>query len=141
NRIVFDINKTDTGLHSVYFTNDDQENIYQSSLQNKDIDKIEKIVKKNESKLTQNDKLISNKRNLFLSSEKTKLNRKKYIIDSLEINLFTSALFQDSGTVKSEGNTYTDGSSVIEMDTDNKVLEYVNPSQERTNPEDLSSVK
>lgn len=110
-------------------------------MQNKDIDKIEKIVKKNESKLTQNDKLISNKRNLFLSSEKTKLNRKKYIIDSLEINLFTSALFQDSGTVKSEGNTYTDGSSVIEMDTDNKVLEYVNPSQERTNPEDLSSVK
>ncbi|ECB9829248.1 transcriptional regulator [Listeria monocytogenes] len=141
NRIVFDVNNTDTGLHSVYFANDDQENIYQSSLQNKDIDKIEKIVKKNESKLTQNDKLISNKRNLFLSSEKTKLDRKKYIIDSLEINLFTSALFQDSGTVKSEGNTYTDGSSVIEMDTDNKVLEYVNPSQERTNPEDLSSVK
>ncbi|MBC1968233.1 transcriptional regulator [Listeria marthii] len=141
NRIVFDINNTDTGLHSVYFANDDQENIYQSSLQNKDIDKIEKIVKKNEGKLTQNDKLISNKRNLFLSTEKTKLDRKKYIIDSLEINLFTSALFQDSGTVKSEGNTYTDGSSVIEMDTDNKVLEYVNPSQERTNPEDLSSVK
>ncbi|MBF2361655.1 transcriptional regulator [Listeria marthii] len=141
NRIVFDINNTDTGLHSVYFANDDQENIYQSSLQNKDIDKIEKIVKKNESKLTQNDKLLSNKRNLFLSTEKTKLDRKKYIIDSLEINLFTSALFQDSGTVKSEGNTYTDGSSVIEMDTDNKVLEYVNPSQERTNPEDLSSVK
>ncbi|MBF2347699.1 two-component system activity regulator YycH [Listeria marthii] len=141
NRIVFDINNTDTGLHSVYFANDDQENIYQSSLQNKDIDKIEKIVKKNEGKLTQNDKLLSNKRNLFLSTEKTKLDRKKYIIDSLEINLFTSALFQDSGTVKSEGNTYTDGSSVIEMDTDNKVLEYVNPSQERTNPEDLSSVK
>ncbi|HBM4627582.1 TPA: transcriptional regulator [Listeria innocua] len=141
NRIVFDINNTDTGLHSVYFANDDQENIYQSSLQNKDIDKIEKIVKKNESKLMQNDKVISNKRNLFLSSEKTKLNRKKYITDSLEINLFTSALFQDSGTVKSEGNTYTDGSSVIEMDTENKVLEYVNPSQERTNPEDLNNVK
>ncbi|MBC2134124.1 two-component system activity regulator YycH [Listeria innocua] len=141
NRIVFDINNTDTGLHSVYFANDDQENIYQSSLQNKDIDKIEKIVKKNESKLVQNDKVISNKRNLFLSSEKTKLNRKKYITDSLEINLFTSALFQDSGTVKSEGNTYTDGSSVIEMDTENKVLEYVNPSQERTNPEDLNNVK
>lgn len=141
NRIVFDINNTDTGLHSVYFANDDQENIYQSSLQNKDIDKIEKIVKKNESKLAQNDKVISNKRNLFLSSEKTKLNRKKYITDSLEINLFTSALFQDSGTVKSEGNTYTDGSSVIEMDTENKVLEYVNPSQERTNPEDLNNVK
>ncbi|HHQ0972835.1 TPA: two-component system activity regulator YycH, partial [Listeria innocua] len=140
-RIVFDINNTDTGLHSVYFANDDQENIYQSSLQNKDIDKIEKIVKKNESKLMQNDKVISNKRNLFLSSEKTKLNRKKYITDSLEINLFTSALFQDSGTVKSEGNTYTDGSSVIEMDTENKVLEYVNPSQERTNPEDLNNVK
>ncbi|MBF2680534.1 YycH family regulatory protein [Listeria innocua] len=141
NRIVFDINNTDTGLHSIYFANDDQENIYQSSLQNKDIDKIEKIVKKNESKLAQNDKVISNKRNLFLSSEKTKLNRKKYITDSLEINLFTSALFQDSGTVKSEGNTYTDGSSVIEMDTENKVLEYVNPSQERTNPEDLNNVK
>ncbi|MBC1980345.1 transcriptional regulator [Listeria welshimeri] len=141
NRIVFDINNTDTGLHSVYFANDDQENIYQSSLQNKDIDKIEKIIKKNQNKLTQNNKLILNKRNMFLSSEETKLNRKKYIIDSLEINLFTSALFQDSGTVKSEGNTYTDGSSVIEMDTDNKVLEYVNPSQERTNPEDLSSAK
>lgn len=136
-----DINNTDTGLHSVYFANDDQENIYQSSLQNKDIDKIEKIIKKNQNKLTQNNKLILNKRNMFLSSEETKLNRKKYIIDSLEINLFTSALFQDSGTVKSEGNTYTDGSSVIEMDTDNKVLEYVNPSQERTNPEDLSSAK
>ncbi|MBC2274381.1 transcriptional regulator [Listeria welshimeri] len=141
NRIVLDINNTDTGLHSVYFANDDQENIYQSSLQNKDIDKIEKIIKKNQKKLTQNNKLILNKRNMFLSSEETKLNRKKYIIDSLEINLFTSALFQDSGTVKSEGNTYTDGSSVIEMDTDNKVLEYVNPSQERTNPEDLSSAK
>ncbi|MBC1955504.1 transcriptional regulator [Listeria welshimeri] len=141
NRIVLDINNTDTGLHSVYFANDDQENIYQSSLQNKDIDKIEKIIKKNQNKLTQNNKLILNKRNMFLSSEETKLNRKKYIIDSLEINLFTSALFQDSGTVKSEGNTYTDGSSVIEMDTDNKVLEYVNPSQERTNPEDLSSAK
>lgn len=141
NRIIFDINDTDTGLHSVYFANDDQDNIYQSSLQNKDIDKIEKIVKANESKLTENDKLILNKRNLFLSSDETKLNRKKYIIDSLEINQFTAALFQDSGAVKSEGNTYTDGSSVIEMDTENKVLEYVNPSQERTNPEDLSSVK
>lgn len=141
NRIIFDINNTDTGLHSVYFANDDQDNIYQSSLQNKDIEKIEKIVKANESKLTENDKLILNKRNLFLSSDETKLNRKKYIIDSLEINQFTAALFQDSGAVKSEGNTYTDGSSVIEMDTENKVLEYVNPSQERTNPEDLSSVK
>lgn len=141
NRIIFDVNNTDTGLHSVYFVNDDQENIYQSSLQNKDIDKIEKIVKANGSKLTENDKLILNKRNLFLSSNEIKLNRKKYIIDSLEINQFTSALFQDYGTVKSEGNTYTDGSSVIEMDTENKVLEYVNPSQERTNPEDLSSAK
>jgi regulatory protein YycH of two-component signal transduction system YycFG len=132
NRIIFDTNKTDTGLFTVYFTNDYEDTIYQSSLQERDIKSAQKIVNEADKKnaLTEVPEVLPSKHSIFLSNEPVKMKSEKYIVDSMDINLFTKALFPDMGSVKNEDNSYTNGSSKIVLDTDNKVLEYINPSQE-----------
>ncbi|WP_088810431.1 MULTISPECIES: YycH family regulatory protein [Listeria] len=141
NRIIFDTNKTDTGLYTVYFTNDYEDTIYQSSLQEKDIESVRNIVEEanKEDVFNEVPEVRPSKHSIFLSNERIKMSSEKYIIDSMDINLFTKALFQDVGSVKNEDNSYTNGSSKIVLDTTNKVLEYINPAQEvTTNTETIS---
>ncbi|WP_439443165.1 YycH family regulatory protein [Listeria aquatica] len=143
NRIVFDTNTTEAGLYTVYFTNDRLDTVYQSSLPQKDIAIVRNLVDNaNEADgLTKVDEVSTSNHTLFLSKKATTLKSKKYIIDTMDISSFTKALFPDASSVKNEDNSYTDGSSKIVLDTDNKVLEYINPAQENTNPAVQSEMK
>lgn len=141
NRIIFDRNATDTGLHTVYFANDKNQTIYQSSLQEKDLAVAEKLVTEAKDTFTQNDAIIDQKRRLYLSYSPVTLDSRKFIISSIKIDLFTAALFQDTDSIKNEGNNYTNGSSIIQVSPKYKTLEYVNQAQERSHPESLSKRK
>ncbi|EUJ30416.1 Two-component system yycF/yycG regulatory protein yycH [Listeria grayi] len=141
NRIIFDKNASDTGLHTVYFANDQNHTIYQSSLQEKDMNEVASIVNKAKDTFIENDVVIDQNRRLYLSSSPLNIDSRKFIISSIKINLFISALFQDSDSIKNEGNNYTNGSSIIQVNPEYKTLEYVNQAQERNRPELLPKQK
>ncbi|WP_099225153.1 YycH family regulatory protein [Listeria costaricensis] len=142
-RIVFDMNNTTTNLHPVYFANDDEQMIYQSTLQQQNMDDVIEAVNnaKSDNQLTKLNEVDSGSHKIYLSDNQPEINSETYIIDSIDIGLFTKALFPDSESVKNEDNSYTDGSSKIVLDTENKVLDYINPAQEITDTNSFTKQK
>ncbi|MGG1481982.1 two-component system activity regulator YycH [Bacillus smithii] len=71
---------------------------------------------------------------VYLPKEKTTMIRYKYIPDFIETEKFKDALFSDPHFVKknvnSEGEEYTDGSSLMRVNYTNNMMFYVNPAQE-----------
>ncbi|WP_163651689.1 YycH family regulatory protein [Listeria sp. PSOL-1] len=143
NRVTFDIYSGNTNLHNVYFANDAENTIYQSTVSKKDISSLESILASADKKnaLQQMTPVDNDGRLIYLSNRKIEIESETYIVDLLEINSFTKALFSDSGPIKNEDNSYTNGSSKIVLDDRNKILRYINPSQEQSYSEKIANNK
>ncbi|KKB37441.1 YycH family regulatory protein [Bacillus thermotolerans] len=80
---------------------------------------------------------------LFLPEESPRLKREKYLPDELNVEDFKDLLFEDPSLVKKgtsgEGEEYTDGSSLMEVNYDTNTISYVNPAieSETTTPGSL----
>ncbi|MBC1500914.1 transcriptional regulator [Listeria weihenstephanensis] len=139
NRITFNLNKSENGLFSVYFGNDSNEQMYQGSIQQDQVDELKEILTKQKKDLVVADQLYKNKQYLFLSDRPVKLKQQQYVIEAIDIGLFKNALFGDGSKVKGQDNSYTNGSSSMTVNPDDKVLTYVDPAQERRDTSQLSS--
>ncbi|MBC1912450.1 transcriptional regulator [Listeria booriae] len=139
NRITFNLNKSENGLFSVYFGNDSNEQIYQGSIQQEQVDVLKNIMKEQKSELAEMDTIFKNKQYLFLSDKLVKLKQQQYVIETIDIGLFKNALFGDGNKVKGQDNSFTNGSSSMTVNPEEKVLTYVDPAQERRDTSQLSS--
>lgn len=79
-------------------------------------------------------KKLGDNRQLFLPEGSPSLMRYKYYPDDIDTLKFKDALFTDPSIVKkgtkTNGEEYTDGSSLMKVLHKNKKIEYVNPAQE-----------
>ncbi|WP_338752383.1 YycH family regulatory protein [Bacillus sp. FJAT-52991] len=79
-------------------------------------------------------KELEDDRQLFLPEGSSSLMRYKYYPDDIDTVKFKDALFTDPSIVrkgtKPEGEEYTDGSSLMEVNYESKTIEYVNPAKE-----------
>ncbi|MFK2826580.1 two-component system activity regulator YycH [Bacillus sp. B190/17] len=76
---------------------------------------------------------------LFLPEEQPVLSRYKYLPDDINIEDFKDLLFSDPSLVKkvpkTNGEEYTDGSTLMKVDYNTHMISYVNPAKEsETNP-------
>ncbi|MBM7648163.1 regulatory protein YycH of two-component signal transduction system YycFG [Bacillus ectoiniformans] len=77
---------------------------------------------------------LKNGHTIFLPNEETSLLRYKYYPDYIATEKFKDALFSDPSYVKkgakSDGEEYTDGSSLLRVNYNNHMIFYVNPAKE-----------
>ncbi|MBC6316143.1 YycH family regulatory protein [Listeria grandensis] len=139
NRITFNLTKSENGLFSVYFGNDSNEQIYQGSVQQDQVNMLKQILTEQKTVLAPVDEVYKNKQYLFLSNAPVKLRQQQYVIETIDIGLFKNALFGDGSKVKGQDNSFTNGSSSMTINPDAKVLTYVDPAQERRDTSQLSS--
>ncbi|MBC1473938.1 transcriptional regulator [Listeria grandensis] len=139
NRITFSLTKSENGLFSVYYGNDSNNQIYQGSIQQDQVNMLKQILTEQKTVLEPVDELYKNKQYLFLSDAPVKLRQQQYVIETIDIGLFKNALFGDGSKVKGQDNSFTNGSSSMTVNPDAKVLTYVDPAQERRDTSQLSS--
>lgn len=76
---------------------------------------------------------ISNEHVIYLSTEESKMLRYQLIAANLESEKFKNALFKDPSVVQKNyqpyGEEYTNGSSLMRVNTDKSTLSYVNPAE------------
>ncbi|WP_051999534.1 two-component system activity regulator YycH [Listeria cornellensis] len=88
NRITFNLTKSENGLFSVYFGNDSNEQIYQGSIQQEQVDMLKQVLTEQKTVMASVNELYKNKQYLFLSDEPVKLQQQQYVIETIDIGLF-----------------------------------------------------
>ncbi len=75
-------------------------------------------------------------KSLFIPEDSITMNRLQYYTDELDPDKFKDALFSNPSFVKRDlltyGEVYTDGSSLMNVNSTQKILSYVNPAAQKT---------
>jgi regulatory protein YycH of two-component signal transduction system YycFG len=131
--IINDMNTAGSGA-TVYFVSVPNKLVYKSTIASSQLKELKKVylAKTNHYMEYTAHKLKTG--TVYLPKEKTTMIRYKYIPDFIETEKFKDALFSDPHFVKknvnSEGEEYTDGSSLMRVNYTNNMMFYVNPAQE-----------
>ncbi|WP_203364006.1 two-component system activity regulator YycH [Bacillus sp. REN10] len=120
---------------SVYFISTNERLVFESEVSSPTLSTFKKnyLNQSREWDIYVSKKLDEN-RQLFLPEGVPSLMRYKYYPDDIDTVKFKDALFTDPGIVKkgtkTDGEEYTDGSSLMRVSTKDKMILYVNPAKE-----------
>jgi regulatory protein YycH of two-component signal transduction system YycFG len=135
NRIVIDLKPTNKENSSIYFVSYDDRLVYESHVNSSVIAKFQNEFAKPAIKYDSYFPYeVSGKRILYMPKNPSKMVGYKYFYNEINPEKFENALFNDPSFVKkdelSDGEEYTDGSRLMNVDADKKMVTYVDPAEE-----------
>ncbi len=146
NRLVIDWSKGSKEGIYVYFINTTTHKVYQAAVDKEDRDAyIERLNSQLTSLPVYNEIERAGKLSLYISGSPEKLTRSTYYMEDIPTDRFKNALFSNPSLVRTNplrtnGLEYTDDSAMMEVDFQNRSLNYVHPASESNisiNPSDL----
>lgn len=138
NRIVFNVenrSKEDGLVYFIQYGNPKEQHIYVSHISFADVKGYKNQFYDVSNQLTPYFAFkATDERTLFIPDIQTNLTSFKYFLNRLDAEKFKDALFSDPSFVQknyvTNNEEYTDGSSMMMVDNDTKMLSYVNPAEE-----------
>jgi regulatory protein YycH of two-component signal transduction system YycFG len=134
-RIVIPVEKEKEGI--VYFVCMKDRKIYKATVNNFSLQEIQNTYYYQAEKYPRYFVYdIDVTKSLFIPEGPITMNRLQYYTDELDPDKFKQALFSNPSFVKQDlltnGEEYTDGSSLMKINSTHKILSYVNPAAQRT---------
>ncbi|MFS0821117.1 YycH family regulatory protein [Bacillus sp. 1P02SD] len=87
---------------------------------------------------------LSETNSVYLPKDEISVNRLDYFTDTIDIKTFVDRLFTDSDLVKgdrlSTGEVYTDGTRLLRIYTNQKYIEFINPTRMSGNQSDTTDL-
>jgi regulatory protein YycH of two-component signal transduction system YycFG len=134
-RIVIPVEKEEEAL--VYFVCMKERKIYKATVNNFSLQEIQNTYYDQAKKYPRYFAYeIDAAKSLFIPEDSITMNRLQYYTDELDADKFKDALFSNPSFVKRDlltyGEVYTDGSSLMNVNSTQKILSYVNPAAQKT---------
>ncbi|WML50385.1 two-component system activity regulator YycH [Neobacillus sp. PS3-34] len=134
-RIIINMENPDKANGTVYFVSSETQQVYSSHVAPSYFNDLNRNFYKNAlnypSYFAYN---VTEKRTIFLPEKETQMMAYKYLPVTLNSEKFKEALFSDPSIVRknilNDGEEYTDGSSKMNIDYNNNMLLYVNPTED-----------
>lgn len=120
---------------NVYFINTNTEAVYRLSAEAADVKELNEEIKTiYETFQPFSLYEVAEGKSFYLPSTELKINSYKYYTELLDEREFRDALFEDPKLVRQNetGRGYTDGLSKMNVNTDTMMLNYIDPSQEKS---------
>jgi regulatory protein YycH of two-component signal transduction system YycFG len=134
-RIVIPVEKEEEAI--VYFASTKDRKVYKATVNNFSLQEIQNTYYYQEEKYPRYFAYDINKtQTLFIPEGRVTMSRLQYYTDELDSNKFKEALFSNPSFVKRDlltyGEEYTDGSRLMNVNSIQKILSYVNPAAPKT---------
>jgi regulatory protein YycH of two-component signal transduction system YycFG len=135
NRIVINLAHGTKEESSVYFISTSERKVYESHINPDRLATFLTKVERNKNRYDVYGAYQLPGRTKFLPAEETKLTQYKFYSDSIDPVKFKNALFSDPSFVRrdmfADGEKFTDGSSLMDVDYSTNMIFYINPAQEQ----------
>ncbi|UAC48131.1 hypothetical protein K6959_16395 [Bacillus aquiflavi] len=137
-RIVIDIENSQKEEGTVYFIAENKKKVYASDVSSSLIRGFERNFYRGADRHPQYMAYETENKTIFFPKEEPVLPQFKYVPEILEPELLKDALFTDPSFVQktflTSGEEFTDGSSMMTVSYENRLLSYVNPAEESDDP-------
>lgn len=135
NKIVINLSKESKEEGTIYFIATDEGKVYESHMNQERITTLINMINRNRVRYNAYGAYdLPDGRTKYFPSQETVLNQYQYYSDYIDPEKFRNALFKDPSFVRRDmlanGEQFTDGFSLLNVDYLTNMIFYVNPSQE-----------
>ena len=132
-RLVIHMDEDKHDKVTAYFVSYENNKIYEAQVKNASIQTFEEINHQMENEYQRYLSFdLTETKKIFLPADNFTMYRLQYYTDLMDPNTFKNALFSDPTYVKKDflpsGEVYTDGSRLMRIDSDQLMMQYVNPA-------------
>ncbi len=112
--------------HAVYFISKDQGTVVTAALETEALEQFASSYAKTGNFVRYENITITNQQSVIVPAGRQKVKGYSYLSKQVPASSFKKALFSTPDTVKQEGDIYTDGSSLMKVNSKTSMIEYKN---------------
>ncbi len=125
-RIVVFTESSGDNNHAVYFISKDQGTVVTAALETEALEQFASSYAKTGNFVRYENITITNQQSVIVPAGRQKVKGYSYLSKQVPASSFKKALFSTPDTVKQEGDIYTDGSSLMKVNSKTSMIEYKN---------------
>ncbi len=137
-RIVIFTENSDESNHSIYFISGDKRTVIAASTENEDLKQFGESFANIKDYVRYKEVAITDERSVIVPANEQRVLGYRYLTKNVSAASFVKALFSSPDIVKQEGDIYTDGLSIMKVNSKTWTIEYKNlavGAKEEKNPE------
>lgn len=134
--VILTENKNDN--NSIYFISLDEKTVVAAAIENEDLKQFAAIFADTANYVKYKEIAITGERSIIVPANEQKVTGYRYLTKYVTESTFVNALFSSPDIVKQEGDIYTDGLSIMKVNSKSSIIEYKNlavGAKEEKNPD------